>query len=84
MKDADVENGPVDPVVVRSRMNWEIGIDIYTLPCVKHIVNWNMIYSAGSSAWCSVVTSMGGMGWGWREVYEGGHTYIHTQVYIYS
>ena len=37
-------------------MNWEIGIDIYTLPCVKQIASGKMLYSAGSSALCSVMT----------------------------
>jgi len=35
-RDADIENGHVD--MKRGRgvgMNWEIGIDVYTLPCVK-------------------------------------------------
>ena len=37
-------------------MNWEIRIDIYTLPCVKSLASGNMLYSTGSSAWCSVMT----------------------------
>ena len=37
-------------------VNWEIGIDIYTLLCIKHIIN---IYSTGNSTQCSVVTYMG-------------------------
>ena len=31
-------------------MNWEIGIDIYTLPCVKQIASGNLLYGAGRSA----------------------------------
>ena len=37
-------------------MNWEIGIDIYTLPCVKQIASGNLLYSTESSVQCSVVT----------------------------
>ena len=33
--------------------------------------------SAGSSAWCSVVTSRDGMGISGREGYEGGDICIH-------
>ena len=36
--------------------------DINTLPCVKLIASGNLLYSTGSSAWCSVMTQMGGMG----------------------
>ena len=56
-RDADVENGRVDPELGGrgNGMNWEIGIDIYTLPCVKQIASGNLQYSAGSSAGCSVV-----------------------------
>ena len=25
-------------------MNWEIGIDIYTLICIKQIINKNLLY----------------------------------------
>ena len=35
-------------------MNWEIRIDVYTLPCVKQIASGNLLYSLRSSAWCSV------------------------------
>ena len=37
-------------------MNWEIGTDINTLPYVKQIAWGNLLYSTGSSAWCSVMT----------------------------
>ena len=32
-------------------MNWEIGIDIYTLLilCIKYITNENLLYSTGNS-----------------------------------
>ena len=41
---------------VRVGMNWEIRIDIDTLPCVKQIANGILLYSTGKSAWCSVMT----------------------------
>ena len=39
-------------------MNWEIGIDIYTLLmlCIKWITNENLLCSTGNSTQCSVVT----------------------------
>ena len=37
-------------------MNWKIGIDIYTLLCIKQITNENLLYSTGNSTQCSVVT----------------------------
>ena len=33
-------------------MNWEIGFDVYILPCVKHIASENLLYSAAPQ--CSV------------------------------
>ena len=40
-------------------MNWEIGIDIYTLICLKQITSENLFYSTGKSTQCSEVTLMG-------------------------
>ena len=37
-------------------LNWEIGIDIYTLLCIKEITNENLLYTMGNSTQCSVVT----------------------------
>ena len=37
-------------------MNWEIGIDIYTLLCIKWVANENLLYSTGNSTQCSMVT----------------------------
>ena len=31
-----------------SGMNWEIGIDIYTVICLKHITNEKLLYSTGN------------------------------------
>ena len=56
-RDTDIENGQVDTVGEGvGGMNWEIRIDILTLPCVKQIASGNLLYSTGSSAWCSVMT----------------------------
>ena len=30
-------------------MNWEVGIDIYTLLCIKYITNENLLYCSGNS-----------------------------------
>ena len=57
-------------------MNWEIGTDIYTLPCVKQIASGNLLYSTGSSVQPSVVTWMGGMVG--RSKREG--IYVHIQL----
>ena len=40
-------------------MNWEIGIDIYTLLCIKQTTNENPLYSPGNSTQYSVMTYMG-------------------------
>ena len=60
-------------------MNWEIGIDIYTLPRIKQIASGNLLYSTGSSAKRSMMTKMGGVvfGEGMQEVQEGGDICIH-------
>ena len=44
-RDADVENKGMDTEGGKWRgMNWEIGIDIYTLICIKWITNENLLY----------------------------------------
>ena len=40
-------------------MNWEISLDINTLPCVKYIASGNLLYSTGNSNQYSVMTYMG-------------------------
>ena len=40
--------------------NWEISIDIYTLPCVKQKAGGTLLYSKRGLAQCSVMTR--GMG----------------------
>ena len=42
-----------------SGMNSEIGIDIYTLLCIKQITNENILCSIGNSTQYSVMTYMG-------------------------
>ena len=52
-------------------MNWEIEIGIYTLSWVKQVPRRSLVYSKGDSAWCSVVTSMGGERVGGKSKWEG-------------
>ena len=40
-------------------INWEIGIDIYTLLYIKQITNKDLLYSAGHSTQYSVMAYMG-------------------------
>ena len=40
-------------------INWEIGIDIYTLLYIKQITNKDLLYSTGNSTQYSVVTYTG-------------------------
>ena len=40
-------------------INWEIGIDIYTLLCIKQLTNKATPYSTGNSTQYSVMTFMG-------------------------
>ena len=40
-------------------INWEIGIDIYTLLHIKQTNNKDLMYSTGNSTQSSVMTSMG-------------------------
>ena len=52
----------------------ELGIrfDINILLCVEHIASGKLLYSTGSSAWCSVMTTGVVLGCGRREAQEGG------------
>ena len=49
--------------------NQEVGIDIYTLPCVKQLVG---TCKHRELHLCSVMTQRGGMGCGGKEPQEGG------------
>ena len=72
----DVGNGCVDTVGEGGGgMNWEFGTDIYIPPCVKQTASGNLLYSARSSARCSVMTNRDGMGEG--EAQEGRGICIH-------
>ena len=60
--DIDVEMGLVDTVGERVRgINGESSINIYTLLCVKWIVDEKLLYKTGSPAWHSVMTQKSGM-----------------------
>ena len=39
-------------------MNWEIGIDMYTLMCIKWMTNKDLLYSTGNSTQYSVMAYM--------------------------
>ena len=52
-RDTDVENKHTDTKGEKGDgMNWEVGIDIYTLLCIKQIINENLLYSTGNSTPC--------------------------------
>ena len=40
----------------RGGMNWETGIDTYTLLCTKQRMNEDLLHSTGNSTRCSLVT----------------------------
>ena len=72
----------MDPVLEGGRgrgMNWETGIDIYTLLCITHIANENLLYISGNCTQLSVVTSMGR-----KSKNEEIYTHIHTHTHTYS
>ena len=52
-------------------INWEIGIDIYTLLCIKQITNKDLLYSIGNPTQNSVMTYMG------KESKKSGYVYIY-------
>ena len=56
-----IEDRLVDTLRERSWVKIKSSIDIYTLPCLKYIASRKLLYSTGSSAWCSVMTWRGGM-----------------------
>ena len=61
-------------------MNWEIRIDIYTLPCVKQTASGTLLYSTGSSAQCSVMTERSGIG-GEKGMLRREGTYVYLYPY---
>ena len=50
-------------------MHWETETDVCELPYVKQKAGGKLLYSAGSSAQCSVMAWRGGMG---GRLWEGG------------
>ena len=55
----DVENKLMVTRGERGGINWEIGIDTYTLLYIKQITNKDLLYSTGNSTQYSVMTYMG-------------------------
>ena len=78
--DANVENRLVDSVGEgENGIHRENSIDMYTLSCVKQIASGKLLYSTGSSAWCSVMTLRGEMEGGWEGGSRGrGYMYTHS------
>ena len=56
-------------------INWEIGIDIYTLWYIKQITNKNLLYSTWNSTQYSVMTYMG-------EVSKKEWIYVYVYAYV--
>ena len=52
-------------------------MDIYTLPCVKHVARGNVLYSTRSSALCSVMTWKCGIGGKEGGARGKGYIYIY-------
>ena len=60
-------------------MNWEIGIDMCTLSCIKQMASGILLSGTGSLAWCSGMTFMGGLeGVVGTEVQGRGDMCLHT------
>ena len=55
----------------------------HTLPCVKQLASGKLLYSTGSSAWCSMVTQMGWDGGGMGRDFQRERIYICVCVCIY-
>ena len=53
-------------------MNWETGVGLCILPCVKQIATGKLPYSPRSSVRCSVMTGRGRIGVRGKEAHEGG------------
>ena len=59
-------------------MNWEDSMAVYAPPFVKQRASGKLLYSAGSSAQLSVMTSRGGMGAWWEGGSQGRVVCMHT------
>ena len=69
---------------IKDRMNREIQIDMYTLPCVNEIAAGKLLYSTESSAQCSVITERGRVkGWD-GESRSGGWAVIYVYLQLNS
>ena len=56
-RDTDIENRLLDSAREgKGGTNQESSIETYTLPCVKQMASKKLLYTVGSSAWCSVMT----------------------------
>ena len=44
---------------LRGGIDWEFGIDMYTLLYLKYITNRDLLYSTGNSTQYSIITYMG-------------------------
>ena len=59
-KKTDLENEPmITGEKVWGEIDWEFGIDMYTLLYLKQMTNKDLLYSTGNSAQYSVITQMG-------------------------
>ena len=60
-RDTDVENKRMDTKGGKwwggGVMNWEIGIDMYTLICIKWIANKNLLIALRTPLLCTVETN---------------------------
>ena len=64
-------------------MNWEIGIDIRALCCIKQTANGNLRYRAGSSVWWDL-EGWDGRWVGRRSKREGTYVYNSCFTLFYS
>ena len=57
-RDTDAENKRMDTKGRRGGgMNWETGIDVYTLMCIKQITNKTCCMALGTALRCTVETN---------------------------
>ena len=56
-------------------MNWEFGIDIYTLLCIKQVANKDLLYSTGNSTQYFVMAYMGKES---KKKKKSGDTYMYN------
>ena len=56
---------------------WEFGMDMYTLPHLKWIINKDLLSNTGNSAQRYVAAWMGG------SLGENGYMYMYVYIYVY-